>query len=109
MAIHRIEQLYPIRAESLYELLEPYAPGTQVIWAQEEPKNMGAWPHLILRFGQSINDGMYPLDVVSRPSSASPATGSAASHKIEQALVIDQALEIPATRSAKKRRAKGDK
>jgi 2-oxoglutarate dehydrogenase E1 component len=109
VAIHRIEQLYPIRAESLYELIEAYPPGTQVIWAQEEPKNMGAWPHLILRFGQSLKDGMFPLDVVSRPSSASPATGSAASHKIEQALVIDQALDIPVTPSAKKRRAKGVK
>jgi 2-oxoglutarate dehydrogenase E1 component len=91
VAIVRIEQLYPLPDEALAAALAPYADGTPVFWVQEEPANMAAAPFLRLRFGARVL-GRWPFAVVSRPPSASPATGSAASHKLEQARVIAEAL-----------------
>jgi 2-oxoglutarate dehydrogenase E1 component len=103
VAIHRLEQLYPLRDEELAAVIELYPKGTEVVWAQEEPKNMGAWPFLRLRFGESLCDGQYPLNVVTRPASASPATGSSASHKLEQSMLIDEALNFKTTRSTRRK------
>ena len=91
VAIVRIEQLYPLEPGELSSALEPYAPGTDVVWVQEEPENMGAWAHLALKFGDRIRQ-RGPLHRVSRPESASAATGSAASHKLEQQTLLDAAF-----------------
>jgi 2-oxoglutarate dehydrogenase E1 component len=90
-AILRFEQLYPLSDATVQEALKPYSEGTQVIWVQEEPENMGAWRFLRARFGESLF-GKYPLSCVSRPASASPATGSANSHKQEQEQIIAAAF-----------------
>ncbi|RMF83010.1 MAG: 2-oxoglutarate dehydrogenase E1 component [Planctomycetota bacterium] len=90
-AIVRLEQIYPISDDLIAETLDPYAPGTPVTWVQEEPQNMGAWGYLKLRFGDKLC-GRWPLHVESRPASASPATGSAASHKLEQQLLLMRAF-----------------
>jgi len=91
VAILRLEQLYPLTDEIVAKALAPYAEGTPVVWVQEEPENMGAWRYLRNRFGERLL-GRYPLSVVSRPESASPATGSAASHKLEQRALLAEAL-----------------
>jgi 2-oxoglutarate dehydrogenase E1 component len=91
IAIIRIEQLYPLRAEEIRQVLEPYADGTPVVWVQEEPFNMGAWYYMRARLPEMLEGR--PLSYVSRPESASPATGSLGAHKIEQARLIDQALQ----------------
>jgi 2-oxoglutarate dehydrogenase E1 component len=91
VALIRIEQLYPFPEAGLREVLSPYADGTPVVWVQEEPANMGAWPFLRLRLGTSLF-GRLPFSGVSRPASSSPATGSAKSHKIEQEQILDAAL-----------------
>jgi len=91
IAIVRIEQLYPLRAEEIRQVLEPYAEGTPVVWVQEEPFNMGAWYYMRARLPEMLEGR--PLSYVSRPESASPATGSLGAHKIEQARLIDQALQ----------------
>jgi 2-oxoglutarate dehydrogenase E1 component len=91
IAIVRIEQLYPLRAEDLHEVLDPYADGTPVVWVQEEPFNMGAWYYMRARLPEMLEGR--PLSYVSRPESASPATGSLGAHKIEQARLVDQALQ----------------
>jgi 2-oxoglutarate dehydrogenase E1 component len=83
IALIRIEQLYPLPERELEEVLSAYPDNTPVVWAQEEPENMGAWHFLRVRWGSSIF-GCYPFSVVSRPASASPATGSHTSHDIEQ-------------------------
>ena len=88
VAILRVEQLFPLREEQLKEVLSPYAPGTQVSWVQDEPENMGAWRYMLAHFGRHLC-GMYPFDVASRPASASPATGSAHSHKLEEQALMD--------------------
>jgi 2-oxoglutarate dehydrogenase E1 component len=92
VAIHRIEQLYPLQRRDIDGLLGGLAAGTPVVWVQEEPRNQGAWPHLRQRFGERIHG--YPFSGISREASASPATGSLASHKMEQDLIMEQAFEL---------------
>ena len=91
VAILRIEQLYPLRGETLAAELERYMSGIPVLWVQEEPENMGAWPYLKLKFGEELL-GRFPFLCVSRPRSASPATGSAARHKSEQEQLLAKAF-----------------
>jgi 2-oxoglutarate dehydrogenase E1 component len=91
VAIVRVEQLYPFPGEELKTALSPYGRGTPVIWVQEEPENMGAQNYMRLRFGESVYD-RFPFLTISRPESSSPATGSSASHKIEQQGLIEQAF-----------------
>ncbi len=90
VAIVRVEQLYPLN-ESLNEALAPYRDGTPLIWVQEEPRNMGAWYFLNARLREYIGDRL-PLSVVSRVESASPATGSKASHDLEQSMLMSAAF-----------------
>jgi len=92
VAIIRIEQLYPLADEEIEAALSPYDDGTPVIWVQEEPRNMGAWPHWRSKFCDNLFD-RFPFGAVSRPASASPATGSASSHKREQEKLIGAAFE----------------
>lgn len=91
VAIVRLEQLYPFPKKALASVLEGYSAGTRVVWVQEEPENMGAWPFLRLRFGERLF-GRHPLVGVTREESASPATGSASSHRLEQRELIDRAF-----------------
>ena len=92
-AIIRLEQLYPLRLDELERVLAPYPEGTPVVWVQEEPWNMGAWPFLRLHLGERLL-ARHPLSGVTRNESASPATGSAASHKMEQELLLEKAFDI---------------
>jgi len=92
VALIRLEQLYPLADNVLLEALAPYPAGTQVAWVQEEPENMGAWPYLRARFGAKLFD-RFPFSIRSRPASASPATGSSHSHKLEQQRLIAEAFQ----------------
>lgn len=94
IAIIRLEQLYPLPEAGLQALLAKYAAGTQVLWVQEEPENMGAWRFLRARFGEDLF-GKYPLGGIRRPPSASPATGSMRIHKKDQKYLITQAFAEP--------------
>ena len=91
VAIIRLEQLYPLPETGLQSVLARYAEGTQVLWVQEEPENMGAWRFLKARFGESLF-GKYPFGGIRRPASASPATGSGRIHKKDQKYLIAQAF-----------------
>ncbi len=91
IAIIRLEQLYPLRRELLESVLSPYAPGTSVYWVQEEPGNMGAWNFLRIQFGEVLF-GRLPFAGITRPASASPATGSHRRHKQEQSEIISRAF-----------------
>jgi 2-oxoglutarate dehydrogenase E1 component len=90
IAIVRLEQYYPL-GDALTTTLAPYAEGTPVVWVQEEPTNMGAWYFLHARERELLR-GRHPLTLVSRPESASPATGSKAAHDLEQKMLLDQAF-----------------
>ena len=90
VAIVRLEQLYPIN-EELSRVLSAYKDGTRLVWVQEEPRNMGAWYFMNANLTKIIGERL-PLSVVSRPAAASPATGSKASHDLEQQRLLDEAL-----------------
>ncbi len=90
VAVVRLEQLSPYNHE-LTDALAPYADGTKLVWVQEEPINYGAWYYINCTLPQAIG-GRLPLSVVGRCPSASPATGSKASHTFEQKRLIDEAF-----------------
>jgi 2-oxoglutarate dehydrogenase E1 component len=91
VALVRLEQIHPFNSARMMQVLSRYANATEIVWCQEEPKNMGAWsfvqPHL-----QELLTGSQRLQYVGRDAAASPATGSAKKHEIEQAAVIATAL-----------------
>ena len=89
VALLRLEQLFPLSDDTLCGALAPYEDDTPVVWAQEEPENMGAWPTLRARFGERLA-GRLPFTGVCRPPAASPATGSASTHKREQRQVVER-------------------
>jgi 2-oxoglutarate dehydrogenase E1 component len=97
-ALIRVEELYPLHADELREALAAYRPGVQLVWAQEEPANMGAWDYVDLHLSPRLPS---PLSLVARPPSASPAVGSASRHKLEQEQLVRQALGEPLPRTAR--------
>ena len=88
-AIIRLEQLYPLPEAEVAEALAQY-PNASVTWAQDEPRNQGAWPHLALNLFPSLGR---PVRLVSRPESATTAAGRASLHKEQAATLIAQAFE----------------
>jgi 2-oxoglutarate dehydrogenase E1 component len=93
-AIVRLEELYPLPAEELRAELERYRPGVELVWAQEEPANMGAWEFVDRQLGPLLPRGER-LTLVSRPPSASPAVGSHTRHDLEQQQLVREALGEP--------------
>ena len=91
VAILRVEQLYPLAEETLAAALAPYPDGTSVRWVQEEPENMGAWRHIRLTYVDTVLR-RFEFAGISRLASASPATGSANAHKLEQRQLLDEAF-----------------
>ncbi|MBI5069359.1 MAG: 2-oxoglutarate dehydrogenase E1 component [Deltaproteobacteria bacterium] len=89
-ALLRLEQLYPFPAAELSAELARYPAATELCWAQEEPANMGARRHLELHLPPLL--GSRAASFVSRPASASPASGSATRHKLEQESLVAEAL-----------------
>jgi 2-oxoglutarate dehydrogenase E1 component len=96
VAIVRVEQFFPLPDMYLRAAIDHYEDGTPVVWVQEEPENMGAWRLLRARFG-SMLFGRFPFSGVCRAESASPATGSASCHKLEQQELLERAFAgVPA-------------
>jgi 2-oxoglutarate dehydrogenase E1 component len=91
VAIIRLEQLYPFPRADLEALLSQCRDGTNVIWVQEEPDNMGAWRYLRVTVSMQFL-GRLPFTGICRPASASPATGSNAAHHIEQEDLLQRAF-----------------
>ncbi len=87
VAIVRIEQLYPFPKDQVDQLIKKYA-DAEAVWVQEEPENMGAWQYILARYRR------FPLSVISRKSSASPATGFKKRHDEEQANIINKAFDF---------------
>lgn len=90
VAILRLEQLYPLN-EELTRAVEGFADGTKLVWVQEEPRNYGPWYYIRANLPEFFKD-RFPLSCVARAASASPATGSRASHLLEQKMLIDEAF-----------------
>ena len=86
-AIIRVEQIYPFPKEILLELIKSYANVQRIIWVQEEPQNMGAWP-----FVQYWMKELH-LGIISLPHSGSPASGSSRFHKLQQQKLVEKSFE----------------
>ncbi|MFZ4404538.1 MAG: 2-oxoglutarate dehydrogenase subunit E1, partial [Pseudobdellovibrionaceae bacterium] len=95
-ALIRLEQIYPFPAKQISLALRSYPNLKRVAWAQEEPKNMGAYHHVHFKFlDLQDSEGMeFPLRYVGRSERSSPATGSIYRHNAEQAEVIKAAFEL---------------
>jgi 2-oxoglutarate dehydrogenase E1 component len=92
--ILRVEQLYPFPSKTTFELLSK-TPNAEVIWCQEEPKNMGGWTFVrdfIEDAMQAASMKQSRLKYAGRPAAASPATGSFARHVKEQKQLVAEAL-----------------
>lgn len=87
VALVRLEQLYPLDKEKIGKILEKYSERKQLIWAQEEPENMGAWTFLLRKMRE------VPFELVSPPESAAPAPGSHKSSEIKHNNAINKVFE----------------
>jgi multifunctional 2-oxoglutarate metabolism enzyme len=92
VAIARVELLYPFARDQIAELIASYPNVKQIIWAQEEPKNMGAWKVMLRRMPELKPEGV-EFRYVGRPQRASPSEGYPAAHRLEQERIVLTALE----------------
>ena len=90
-AIVRVEQLYPFPAEALASVIASYGSRREVVWAQEEARNMGTWTFMALRLPALLPSGV-PLRYAGRAPSAATATGNSNVHKKELAELLGEAL-----------------
>lgn len=86
VALVRVEQLYPLNIEKIDQLVAQYK-GAELIWAQEEPENMGAWTFMLNKLRH------LDLRLISRLPSGSPASGSTEVFKRRQSALIERILE----------------
>lgn len=87
VALVRLEQFYPFPKTQVDEIINKYNKAKQIIWAQEEPENMGGWS-FVLRHFEDVN-----LRLISRRASASPASGSSKVFAKRQAAIINEVFE----------------
>ena len=88
VALVRIEQLFPLPSEQIKAVIKKYKKADDLVWAQEEPRNMGAWSHLMMHFSDAHN-----FRVASRRFYASPAAGSSVRSKMRHQQVIDYVFD----------------
>ncbi|HKT38836.1 MAG TPA: 2-oxoglutarate dehydrogenase E1 component, partial [Ktedonobacterales bacterium] len=90
-AVARVEQLYPYPEAEIEVTLRRYPYLAEVIWLQEEPRNMAAWNYIAPRLSSQLPSGV-TLRYVGRPERASTAEGLPNAHAAEQARIIAEAL-----------------
>src|SRR5262249_25798721 len=88
LAVLRVERLYPLPAAEIAAELARYPQDAEIVWVQEEPANMGAWPYMGLKLPGLVGR---PVGLVSLPASSAPAAGSAKAHAAEHAHIIEAA------------------
>jgi 2-oxoglutarate dehydrogenase E1 component len=92
IAIARLEQFYPFPDQDVNSILKEYEDVDDIVWCQEEPKNMGAWTFVAPRIMQELQEGQN-LRYIGRQASASPAAGQKKVHKAEQQKLLNEALQ----------------
>ncbi|UJH68449.1 2-oxoglutarate dehydrogenase E1 component [Allomuricauda sp. SCSIO 65647] len=88
VALVRLEQLFPLPTEKIGAIIKKYKNAEEVVWAQEEPRNMGAWGHLLMHLDEAKN-----FRVASRRFYGAPAAGSAVRSQRRHAQVIDYVFD----------------
>ena len=91
-AVARMEQLYSFPWTEMRELLAGYPAVEQLVWVQEEPRNMGAWSYVEPKLRELAPEGVR-VSYVGRPERASPAEGYPAAHVAEQSRIVQEALK----------------
>ncbi|WP_027085747.1 2-oxoglutarate dehydrogenase E1 component [Cohnella panacarvi] len=87
----RVEQLYPFPKAELQAIIDRYPELNEIVWAQEEPKNMGAWFYMEPRI-REIAPAEATVSYIGRPERSSPASGFQQVHVLEQQYIVTQAL-----------------
>jgi 2-oxoglutarate dehydrogenase E1 component len=96
-AIFFLDQLYPLPRKEITAALEAHPNAREVIWVQEEPRNMGPFFYVVPRLEQLVTARGLRLRSIKRSASASPATGSAKAHELEQKTLLSLAFTTTAT------------
>jgi 2-oxoglutarate dehydrogenase E1 component len=107
IALVRVEQYYPFPAEEIRAELKKY-PNAEVVWAQEEPENMGAWRFIGPRIGYVLEDigrAGEKIKYIGRKEAASPAAGYLKIHTREQAKLVENAFAFAAVETKLKKKA----
>ena len=95
-AILFLDQLYPLPRPEIHALLDAHPNAREVVWVQEEPRNMGPFSYVMPRLMQITQSRGLSLRSVKRSASASPATGSAKAHELEQKTLLALAFTTAA-------------
>ncbi len=95
VAIARVEQLAPFQRTAISTVIGHYPNLREIVWLQEEPRNMGAWTFMDARLRELAGD--LPVRYIGRPERASPAEGAADLHAREQSRIVAEAFaDVPA-------------
>ena len=104
VALARVDELYPWPGADIAALVDRYPNLEDVVWAQEEPKNMGAWTFVAPQLRVATGN-MLTIRYIGRPERASPAEGYSEAHKVEQTRIVTDVL-APAPSTAKRKTTK---
>ncbi len=108
LAVARVELLYPFPEAQILELMERYPNLREMLWVQEEPRNMGARAHMFPRLMQIMPEGMH-FGYVGRPERASPGEGYPAAHADEQNRIVTTAIDLREPISQYPRKTPGER
>src|SRR5215211_4818756 len=104
VALVRVDELYPWPGDAVAEIVDRYPNLEDVVWAQEEPKNMGAWSYVSPQLRVATGN-MLTIRYIGRAERASPAEGYSKAHEEEQKRIVAEVLN-PAPTSAKRKTSK---
>ena len=108
VTVGRVELLYPFPQAQILELIESYPNLQEVVWAQEEPRNMGARAHMFPRLMQILPERL-KFGYIGRPERASPGEGYPAAHIAEQSRIVETALDLSIPVSLYPRKPPGER
>ncbi len=108
IAVGRVELLYPFPEGQVLALMARYPNLREVVWTQEEPRNMGARAHMFPRLMQILPAQMH-FGYIGRPERASPGEGYPAAHAAEQSRIVRTALDLSVDTSQYPRKTPGER
>jgi 2-oxoglutarate dehydrogenase E1 component len=108
LAVARVELLYPFPERQILEVIERYPKLHEVVWVQEEPRNVGARAHMFPRLMQIMPEDMH-FGFIGRPERASPGEGYPAAHISEQNRIVTTAIDLDQPISQYPRKSPGQR
>jgi multifunctional 2-oxoglutarate metabolism enzyme len=111
LAVGRIELLYPFPERDVVALINSYPHLEELVWVQEEPRNMGARAHMFPRLMQIMRDMPQKVHFgyIGRPERASPGEGYPAAHIAEQSRIVQTAIDVQVPTSQYPRKTPGER